>query len=245
MGRALQQAHPLQLERTGRRVSGYAWIAFLAIALLAWIFTAQQAAMMPMMGTPPLPAFLFAWVVMMVAMMFPSVAPTAILWMNAIGSTASGAHRAMRIVAFIAGYVCAWALNGLIAFAIIVMMQRMTTHWMAGALFAFAGVYQLTPLKRACLRHCRSPFAAFMLYANYSPRFRDFRVGLHHGAFCVGCCWGLMAVLIAVGVMNVPAMIALSALIFLEKIWRGGEMLSRVLGLSFVVLALGLFGGVI
>jgi predicted metal-binding membrane protein len=233
------------LERSRRRVSGYAWIAFLAIALLAWIFTVQQAAMMPMMGAPPLPAFLFAWLVMMVAMMFPSVAPTAILWMNAIGSSASGTRRTARVTAFIAGYLAAWTLYGIVAFALIVTMQRVTTHWIAGALFAFAGVYQLTPLKRACLRHCRSPFAALMMYAGYSPRFRDFRVGLHHGAYCVGCCWGLMAVLVAVGVMNVPAMIALSALIFLEKIWRGGEMVARVLGLAFIVLALGLFAGVI
>src|SRR5690349_5661531 len=168
MGWTLQQAHRVQLERTGRRVSGYAWIAFVAIALLAWIFTAQQAAMMPMMGAPPLPAFLFAWVVMMVAMMFPSVAPTAILWMNAIGSSASGARRTMRIAAFIAGYLAAWTLYGLLAFALIVKMQSLATHWIAGALLAFAGVYQLTPLKRACLRHCRSPFAAFMVYASYS-----------------------------------------------------------------------------
>ena len=232
MGRPLQQAHSVQLERTGRRVSGYAWIAFLAIALLAWLFTAQQAAMMP---------FLFAWVVMMVAMMFPSVAPTAILWMNAIGTIASGPQRTARIAAFICGYLTAWTLYGLVAFWIIVAMQGMTSHWMAGALFAFAGVYQLTPLKRACLRHCRSPLAAFVVYANYSPRLRDFRVGLHHGVYCVGCCWGLMAILIAVGVMNVPAMIALSAVIFLEKIWVGGEMLSRVLGVAFLALAFVLF----
>jgi predicted metal-binding membrane protein len=76
-----------------------------------------------------------------------------------------------------------------------------------------------------------------MHYATWSPFARDFRVGLHHGAYCVGCCWGLMAILIAVGVMNVPAMLVVSAIIFVEKIWRYGEMLAKALGIIFFALA--------
>jgi predicted metal-binding membrane protein len=74
-----------------------------------------------------------------------------------------------------------------------------------------AGLYQLTPFKDVCLRHCRSPLMQLLHYANFKRRWRDLRVGLHHGLYCVGCCWGLMAVLIAVGSMNVAAMAALAA----------------------------------
>lgn len=245
MGRPIQQAHRIQLERTGRRLSGYAWIALFAIALLAWAITIQQAAMTPiMMGVPPLSAFLLVWVVMMVAMMFPSVAPVAILWMNAIEHTASGARRTALVVEFLGGYLTAWIAYGLVAFGAIAAISAATQHspgstrWITAGLFAFAGLYQLTPLKRACLRHCRSPLVAMHVYACFSPRARDFRVGLHHGAFCLGCCWGLMAVLIAVGVMNLLAMLLVSVIIFLEKLWRGGEALSRVLGFAFLGLAL-------
>lgn len=197
-----------------------------------------------MMGVPPLSSFLGLWVIMMVAMMFPSVAPTAILWMNAIERAASGARRILRITTFIAGYLIAWTAYGLIAFGAILGIDALAhgsasnAHSISAALFAFAGLYQLTPLKRACLRHCRSPLVALHVYAGFSPRARDFRVGLHHGALCVGCCWGLMAILIAVGVMNLLAMIAVSAIIFLEKLWHRGEMLARMLGFAFLTLSL-------
>jgi predicted metal-binding membrane protein len=200
--------------------------------------------MMPMMmGVPPISSFLVVWVVMMVAMMFPSVAPTAIRWMNAIERTASGTRRALRIAAFIAGYLIAWTACGVIAFGALAGIDTLThglpsnARWITATLFAFAGIYQLTPLKRACLRHCRSPLVALHLYAGFSPRARDFRVGLHHGTFCVGCCWGLMAILVAVGVMNLLAMIMVSVMIFLEKRWRGGEVLAHVLGFTFLAFA--------
>jgi predicted metal-binding membrane protein len=184
------------------------------------------------------------WVVMMIAMMFPSVAPMAIVWSNGIARTASGATRVARMSSFIAGYLLAWTAYGVLAFAAVVAIARASdmhpqdAHWISAGLFAFAGAYQLTPLKRACLRHCRTPFVALMHYAAWSPRARDLRVGLHHGAYCVGCCWGLMAILIAVGVMNVPAMLLVTAIVFFEKVWRYGEVLAKGLGVVFIGLAL-------
>lgn len=196
------------------------------------------------MGVPSLPAFLPFWVVMMIAMMFPSVAPIAIVWSGGIARTASGSARAARLGAFASGYLVAWAAYGIFAFGAIdaiaraVDMHPDNARWITAGLFAFAGLYQLTPLKHACLRHCRAPFVALVHYATWSPRARDFRVGLHHGAYCVGCCWGLMAILIAVGIMNVYAMLAVAGTIFLEKVWRRGELLAKVLGLVFIALSI-------
>jgi len=190
-----------------------------------------------------LPLFVALWVAMMAAMMFPSVAPVAILWTRTIVARASGAERAMRIAQFVTGYMVAWAGYGLVAFGVLVATDRLVSDtpaaakWLGVAVFAAAGVYQLTPLKRACLRHCRSPMTSLFHYANFKGHARDLRVGIHHGLYCVGCCWGLMIVLVAVGVMNVAAMAALAGVIFLEKLWRGGETFAKVVGVAFLVAA--------
>jgi predicted metal-binding membrane protein len=100
-------------------------------------------------------------------------------------------------------------------------------RWFGSALLGIAGLYQFTPLKDVCLRHCRSPLGQLIEYGGYKGVARDLRVRLHHGGYCVGCCWGLMVVLIAVGVTNLPAMAALAAAIFLEKLWRRGVLLRK------------------
>lgn len=217
-----------------------------ALGALAWVATVAQARDM---GNGPgtmgmsLPVFLPMWVVMMAAMMFPSVAPVATSWARSITRTASGAHRAVRIAGFLGGYLVAWGGLGLVAFAAFSGTEHLVDarpgagRWLGAAVFALAGIYQLTPLKEACLRHCRSPFAQLARYAGYRGRARDLRVGLHHGLFCVGCCSGLMVVLVAVGVMNVAAMAALAAVIFLEKLWRHGPGLSRLVGAGFLAAA--------
>ena len=104
--------------------------------------------------------------------------------------------------------------------------------------WASAGVYQLTPLKDVCLRTCRSPLGMYLKYGSYRGSAVDFRVGLHHGMYCVGCCWALMVVLVGVGVMNLVAMVVLAAVILLEKLWRYGEAAARAVGVAFLVLAL-------
>jgi predicted metal-binding membrane protein len=190
-----------------------------------------------------LPAFLLLWVVMMSAMMFPSVAPVAVTWVRAIRAKEDGARRAFRIATFAAGYLLAWTTFGVVAFIALLGAEQLVERapgvatGVAVGIFAVAGVYQLTPLKRACLRHCRSPLAQFLHYANIQGPLRDARVGLHHGIYCVGCCWGLMAVLVAVGAMNVAAMVALAAVIFIEKIWRRGEAFSVAVGIVFIAIA--------
>jgi predicted metal-binding membrane protein len=108
---------------------------------------------------------------------------------------------------------------------------------LGAAAFLLAGLYQLGPLKRVCLLHCRNPLAHLVRYARFRPWARDLRVGAHHGLYCVGCCWGLMIVLVPLGVMNLAAMAGLAAVIFLEKLWRWGPWLTWAVGIAFLVLA--------
>jgi predicted metal-binding membrane protein len=223
-----------------------AWGALLLLAVLAWVVTIDQARGMGVglgtMGLALVP-FLALWVVMMAAMMFPSVAPVAILWSKVIRGTSDGWRRAWRLSSFVAGYLIAWAAFGVAAYLALLGTQKLvearpgSASWLGAAVFAVAGIYQLTPLKQACLRHCRSPMMALLHYGNFKGPARDLRVGIHHGFYCVGCCWGLMLVLVAVGVMNIGAMVVLAVIIFVEKIWRHGAGLSKVVGVAFLVMA--------
>jgi predicted metal-binding membrane protein len=240
------QQHPTRVPTVQLRQVGVPWIAFLVLATLAWLVTVDQARGMGIgpgtMGMA-LPLFLGMWLAMMTAMMFPSVAPVAVLWSRSIAQRSEGLERAWRTSSFVAGYLASWTAFGLIGFAALIGTDRLVdwspdgAKWLGVGIFALAGLYQLTPLKEACLRHCRSPMMQLLHYASYRGPARDLRVGTHHGAYCVGCCWGLMIVLIAVGVMNVAAMAGLAAVIFLEKLWRHGKLLSRAVGVAFLFIA--------
>lgn len=187
--------------------------------------------------------FLVVWVVMMAAMMFPSVAPMAIVWIRSVEARPTTRERAAGVASFLGGYLLAWTGFGIAVYVLLLGAGRLAedapdvARWTGAAIFAVAGVYQLTPLKRACLRHCRTPVGSLFHYASYTGPARDLRVGLHHGSYCVGCCWGLMVVLVAVGAMNVPAMVALAGVILIEKVWRHGPAFSRAVGIGLLVLA--------
>jgi predicted metal-binding membrane protein len=222
------------------------WLALAVLAGGAWAVTIVLARAMGngpgTMGLALLP-FLGLWVVMMAAMMLPSVAPVAVLWTRLITAASAGPERAARMSLFLSGYLLVWAGFGAVAFAALTGSARLLTasptaaKWVGVAIFVTAGLYQLTPWKDWCLRRCRSPVGALMYYVGFKGRSRDVRVGLHHGATCAGCCWGLMIVLIAVGVMNVAAMAALAVVILAEKLWRYGKPFGRAVGV--VLLAVG------
>lgn len=223
-----------------------AWGLIALVAALAWVVTIAQARHM---GIAPgtmgmaLPLFLLLWVVMMAAMMLPSVAPVAITWVKGIARQSAGRRRAVRTAEFIGGYLLAWTLVGVAAYAALAATGHLVDghptagKWIGATAFALAGLYQLGPLKNVCLRHCRSPFSQLMRYAGFRPQARDLRVGLHHGTYCVGCCAALMVVLIPLGVMNVAAMAGVAVVIFLEKLWRRGWLLSEAVGVVFLALA--------
>ncbi|MGZ4150428.1 MAG: DUF2182 domain-containing protein [Actinomycetota bacterium] len=214
--------------------------------MLAWVATLAWAAPM---GTGPgtmglsLGAFLVVWIVMMAAMMFPSVAPMVIVWIRSVAARPSRGARAVGVASFLSGYLITWALFGAVVYVVLLWAGHLVdlapdaARWAGAAIFAVAGIYQLTPLKTVCLRHCRSPVGALFHYASYSGRTRDLRVGIHHGLYCVGCCWGLMIVLVAVGAMNITAMVALAAVIFIEKVWSHGQAFSSAVGVALLVLA--------
>lgn len=221
------------------------WIAVAALAGVAWVVTILLARSMGngpgTMGLALLP-FLGLWLVMMSAMMLPSVAPVAVLWTRLISGASAGFGRVTRMSMFLGGYLLVWAAFGAVAFAALAGADRLLTasptaaKWLGVAIFITAGIYQLTPWKDWCLRHCRSPIGALMYYLGFKGRGRDARVGLHHGATCAGCCWGLMILLVAVGVMNVAVMAALAVVIFVEKLWRYGKPFAQAVGVVLVAI---------
>jgi predicted metal-binding membrane protein len=233
--RPVRSVPPRQLARP--------WIALAALAAAGWMITVALARRMGngpgTMGLTLLP-FLGLWVLMMVAMMLPSVAPVAVLWARSISGVSAGPGRVARMGQFLSGYLLAWAACGVVAFVVLagtgrlVAVSASTAKWLGVAIFAAAGIYQLTPWKDWCLRRCRSPVGALMYYIGFKGRSRDVRVGLHHGATCVGCCWGLMIVLIAVGVMNLAVMAGLAVVIFAEKLWRYGKPFGQAVGIALV-----------
>jgi predicted metal-binding membrane protein len=217
-------------------------VAFLLIlAAGAWAATiALTREMAGMTGTMGLGLALFVpvWTLMMAAMMLPSVTPTASLYAKTFRD-----NRAVRTTGLVVGYLAVWAAAGVPAYGLARLAGWLTgkhpsaAHIMAVAVFAVCGLYQLTGLKDRCLTHCRSPLGLLLHYGSYQGRSRDLRVGVRHGAYCLGCCWGLMVILIAVGVMNVVAMIGLAALVLAEKAWRWGPAAGRLAGTAVLALA--------
>ena len=205
-----------------RRLTPQAAILLL-VAAVAWLVTAGRAGtMVGMTGTMglSLPAFVGMWALMMAAMMLPSVAPVASMYQRSVRS-----YRVLRLAGFTGGYLLAWAGAGIPAFLLTGFVAQLVV-------FASCGVYQLTPLKSRCLKHCRSPLSLLLHYGAYRGRLRDVRAGAHHGAYCLGCCWSLMALFVVLGVMNLAVMVVLA-----EKLWMHGEVLSRAVGVAALALA--------
>ncbi|HLI36159.1 MAG TPA: DUF2182 domain-containing protein [Streptosporangiaceae bacterium] len=235
----------------GRRSSPALWAGLLAAAAFAWVLLARQSPGMPapMAGPWREPGqFLLLWVVMMAAMMLPSVAPVASMYLTVLRSRGKGTPAA-HAAALVAGYLLAWAGFGVIALGIswalgklapmnMSMAPSRPAVWSAAVTLAVAGLYQFTPLKARCLRHCRSPLGFLLHFGSYSGRLRDVRAGVYHGGYCAGCCWSLMVVLVAVGVMNMAWMAGLTAVVFLEKVWRSGQAFGYAAGGAMILTGL-------
>jgi len=218
-------------------------VVLVAVAALAWAGTIAWASSQGMSAMPGtmglgLVEFVAMWALMMTAMMLPSVWPFVAVYERTIR-----ARRVLRLGALAAGYLMAWAMVGVVAFGVAWVFGELAAdrpgvaRVVAVAAFGALGIYQLTPLKFRCLSHCRSPLAHLLHYTSFKGPLRDLRAGLEHGLYCVGCCWALMLVLIALGVMNLPATIAVAIIIFVEKVWRFGEAFARVVGVSALVYA--------
>jgi predicted metal-binding membrane protein len=198
-------------------------ILLFALAGFGWWWTAKQMRGMdngPWTGLGAVSWFLGVWVVMMAAMMFPSVAPTVALY-----SRMTRNRSLLLPIVFAAGYLVTWAVTGAVAFALVTGVGRISDDalaWdhagrpVAGTILILAALYQLTPLKNACLGKCRSPLG-LLLGAWRDGRSGAFHMGAKNGAWCVGCCWALMASLFALGVMSVAWMLFVAGLITVEK----------------------------
>lgn len=212
----------------------------LAGALVGWWWSVRMAGDMGAMGdmgsmpmSPSMPmapsmsmaAFVLGWVAMMAAMMFPAVFPAVRLYARA---AARGTVAPLPF--FVGGYLAVWgavALPAYFAWRELAGPLDADAAWaarLAGAVLLGAAVYQLSPLKRACLQHCRSPMSLFIRASGNATRPAvALRLGATHGGFCLGCCWALMAVLVAVGTMHLAWMAGLALVIFVEKVMPGGE----------------------
>ena len=228
-----------------RRHRGVTIAGLVAVTAIAWAWIASGAGMemdagmgmdMPMPWDATRIALTLAmWWVMMIAMMVPAAAPTVLLYAR----SAQPPHSA----AFLAGYLLCWLGFSIVAVGLQFALESsgrfapmdmvLTSKWVAGGTLIAAGLYQFTPLKGACLAHCRSP--AHWLSRNYRPgRSGALRMGLSHGAYCVGCCWLLMLLLFVVGVMNLAWIAALALLVAAEKLLPRGEAVARLGGVLLV-----------
>lgn len=203
----------------------------------------MAAAMAPANWSAGYAAIMFVmWAVMMVAMMLPGAIPMILLFTN-IARRRQRPEAAALTGAFAAGYVVAWGGFSLGAVgvqylmaeaAVISPMMHTTNVALAGAILIGAGIWQWTPLKDTCLRHCRSPLN-FLLRDWRDGASGAFAMGLHHGGYCLGCCWVLMLLLFVGGVMNMLWIAGLALYVLLEKVMPAGRWLGRLAGLLLVV----------
>jgi predicted metal-binding membrane protein len=234
---ALRESRPTALFD---RESLPAWAALATATLLAWILILQQQRSGSNQNIGGLTSYLAMWTLMTAAMMFPSLSSVVYLWVNFIRHRVSGKARVLRIGLFLSGYLMAWTLTGVVAylgsllFEGLIWLTRPFSIWLLIVTFLVGGLYQLSPLKEACLRHCRTPLSVIAEFSGRRGRAIDLRLGLYHGMICVACCWGLMVILLAVGVMDLPAMIGLAAVTLIEKLTPFGLRAGRLVGWAFI-----------
>jgi predicted metal-binding membrane protein len=226
--------------------------SLLGLAVLAWLLTHDRMIGMDAgPGTDPgtLGFYVVSWIVMMAAMMFPSIAPMVLTFafLQRRRRDRGAADRIISSWVFVAGYILTWTAFGLAAYGLYIGVRSLSIPelswhrggpYLAGGVLLAAAVYQLTPIKDACLSRCRAPLDFVLTHWHEGPS-GALRMGVVHGAWCVGCCWGLMAALFALGVMSVPWMVAIAGLIALEKLLPRKELANRLVAITLVILGLG------
>jgi predicted metal-binding membrane protein len=209
-------------------------VALLVLAVGAWALTDDR--MQGMDGGPgtdlgSLGFYVGVWVVMMAAMMFPSIVPMVLAYARIRTARAGRTHglAPAHWATFVGGYLVVWTLFGLLAYGLFELVNSLSIDalswarggpYLAGAVIIAAAVYELTPAKDACLRRCRGPFA-FLTDAWRDGSAGALWMGAEHGLWCVGCCWALMAALFALGVMSDGWMVLIAGLIAAEKLLPG------------------------
>ena len=234
------------LMRVHRRDRVVVLAALGVVALLAWTYVvlgagvrmdATPMAMEAVSWTPRYAGVMFAmWALMMVAMMLPGAAPMILLFAAISRRGHPGAAALRRTAAFGFAYVCVWAIFAAVATGLqwgltraMLLSPAMTvdSRMVSGALFVAAGIYQLLPIKEACLRHCRAP-TEFLASHWRTGAAGALRMGLRHGLLCVGCCWVLMGLLFVGGIMNLFWVATLALVVFIEKAIPRGTLAGRL-----------------
>ena len=227
----------------------------LAVAAGAWALLAWQGAGSGMdmaMASPTMglraPMFLVIWVVMMVAMMFPTAAPMIMTFHKIQESKRQRGEAFVATWVFVTAYMLVWTLSGIAAYAGAIGAEAVAARAalspagaarIGGAVLIAAGLYQFTPLKDLCLSKCRTPIS-FIMTCWRDGAAGAFRMGLLHGAYCLGCCWLLFVILFPLGIMNLAAMAAITLVIFAEKTTRWGRPVARATAVALVA-----YGGVV
>jgi len=235
------------------RVNAIVLTVLLALSLAAWYVTVDQAIAMRGMvmglagigvhpqGEMGAAIFMAMWMTMMVAMMLPTVAPMVLAHLAVVRRQGRSTR---DTVVFVAGYLLVWLAIGVVPLAAYLEFSRWTSgaaesRWLAtlaGAILAAAGAYQFTGWKRVCLDHCQSPLAFIAMHHFDGRAAASLRAGIVHGAYCLGCCWALTAVLLVVGLMNLAWMAGIFALFLVEKSWIHGLAMARIAGALLVAL---------
>jgi predicted metal-binding membrane protein len=194
--------------------------------------------------TPHVALLAAMWIVMMVGMMIPSVAPMLLLYAGIMRRSPEGPRAALRVYPMAAGYALVWVGFSLAATLVqralsealaLSPMMTLVSPMAAGAVLVVAAIYQVTPLKRTCLDACQSP-VAFITTHMRPGIWGACRMGVEHGVYCLGCCWALMLLLFAGGVMNIWVIVALTVFVLVEKVAPFGER-SRSLSAAGLVAA--------
>jgi predicted metal-binding membrane protein len=233
-------------------------ISALALGYTAWLATGfDMSAMMSPEFVPwstPHFAFMFAmWIVMMVGMMTPSVAPMVLLYAGIARQAAARGTQFAPAAWFVAGYLLAWigfALGATLAQwwlesrALIAPMMAGTGRTAGGLVLVAAGIYQWLPAKQACLSACSAPLTFVQRHGGFAPTARgSVRLGALHGLYCIGCCWALMALLFVFGVMNLGWIAGLMVFVLAEKLLPHPRIVSRAAGVAAIAAGLSMMAG--
>jgi len=189
-------------------------------------------------------SFLLFWTIMMIAMMFPALGPTASVQFEMLRRQTSSTSTCCHLLIFLVGYLLIWTVFGLPVFFLSSLNEHLILHaltWGIGldiALLAAIGLYQITPLEKRFLSHCNPTLGYHTAMPSPTITFFHLKTGLVHGIHCLGCCGGLMLVMVVVGLMNLPWMVLLTIVIFLEKTWLYGDRLSFLIGIGLILFAM-------
>ncbi len=236
-----------RLDYSGTLIPG---AALLLLTAQAWVLTLRAADTMTMPGSAPSlgegTLFTLQWGVMMAAMMLPSAAPMILLYRTVSLRLRTANEAVLPVALFAAVYLLLWLLLGVPVYGGYVATAALAARWPAfdaampyavAGVLVLAGLYQFTDAKRVCLRHCESPLG-FLMRRWRSGYAGTFRLAAEHAGYCIGCCWGLMLILVAAGAMSIAWVVLIAVAVFAEKVLPHGWRTARLIGVGLIALGL-------